>query len=439
MTIRQTLQHPTLVTVTVDGYQSGPGASPPVESPEHHWHLPNPDPRPEGQFLFRLHTLDIYFWTAEDANSFVASLRKLLRPEQLDVPLISTANEQVMSPIVQKLESVAIQDSAYHDGHTRNSSSAIPSPKPQNNSPKTYEEVPTAVKSDDTTTYQPLPYNPAAPPAPEKIAHREKTPPPPDAGAGTGLAAATHQDQSHSRFSSPLQPPNSLPHSAYGQPSGPPGYINPALGQTFHGSYAPPPPKPAYGGTSPQSHDYRNPSVSSSPYVPSPNVYNGVGAYVPPPPGSGPSQPPYAAPVPFAPPPKDPNIHLHGNDVKPPDSPATEILGNSYITPQPPLQHLQPQYADYLESRRRTEQPEYGYSNYQYDQSQHHQKQPSHGSNYDVHGETYRPTEAEAHKHKHQRPSGAGHGHQPGKLEQRAEKVERGLGRLFKKVEKKIG
>ena len=42
--------------------------------------------------------------------------------------------------------------------------------------------------------FAPMAYNPAAPPAPEPIAHREKTPPPPDAADGTGLAAAAAAD-----------------------------------------------------------------------------------------------------------------------------------------------------------------------------------------------------------------------------------------------------
>lgn len=446
MNVQQIEQHRTLVTVTVDGYQGGSGASPPVQYPEHYWHLPNTDPRPEGKSLFRLHTLDIYFWTAEDANSFVAILRKLLRPEQLDLPLVSTGQERIINPVVKQLESVAIQDSAYRNQQTVNPSSAISTSNPQTDASGIPGEFPKPAKPEDSTTfqprdsttYQPLAYNPASPPAPEKIAHREKTPPPPEAETGTGLAAAAYRDDSHSRFSSASQPQNSIPYSAYG---GPHGYINPPTGQPHNGPYTPQPPQPGYVGGSPQRQAYQNPSVSSSPYVPSPNPYQGAGGYTPPAPGYKSSQASNVAPakISFDPPPKDPNVHLHGTETRPPDSPATEILGNSYVSGQPPLQHLQPQYADYLDSRRRTEQPEDGYSNYQYDQPSRHHTPHSHSSNYNVHGEWYQPTEAEAHKHKHHRPSAAGPGQQPGKLEQKAEKVEKGLGRLLKKVEKKIG
>lgn len=441
MNVRQNEQHRTLVTVTVDGYQGGSGASPPGQYPEHYWHLPNTEPRPEGKSLFRLHTLDIYFWTAEDANSFVAILRKLLRPEQLDLPLISTGQERVMNPVVQRLESVAIQDPAARNEQTMNPGSAISSSNPQTNASGILGKTPKAANSEDSNTYQPLAYNPASPPAPEKIAHREKTPPPPEAETGTGLAAAAYRDESHPRFSSASQPQNAIPYSAYGQSPRPHGYINPPAGQPHNGSYAPPPPQPSYMGGSPQRQAYQNPSVSSSPYVPSSSPYQGAGGYTPPAPGYKSSQAPNAAPtkISFDPPPKDSNVHLHGTETRPLDSPATEILGNSYVSGQPPLQHLQPQYADYLDSRRRTEQPEGGYSNYKYDQSPHHHTPHSHPSNYNVHGEWYQPTEAEAHKHKHHRPSGAGPGQQPGKLEQKAEKVEKGIGRLLKKVEKKIG
>lgn len=438
MIIRQSEQHQTLVTVTVDGYQGGSGASPPVQYPEHYWQLPSTDPRPGGQALFRLHSLDIYFWTVGDANAFTAILRKLLRPEQLDLPITTIPQEQVPSPVVQRLENLAIQDPAYRGGQTSNPNSAISPSKPQPNPPVTTEEIPKATKPENSTTYQLLAYNPASPPAPEKIAHREKTPPPPpEAGAGTGLAAAAYRDQSHPGFSPASQPQGWTPHAAHGQSPGPHGYVNPPAGQGHGGSYVPSPPQPGYIGGSPQPQEYRNPSVSSSPYVPTSNPYKPGGGYVSPTPSYGGSQTSYAAPgkLSFDPPPKDPNAHLYGTEPKPPDSPATEILGNSYVSGQPPLQHLQPQYADYLDSRRRTEQPEGGYSNYSYEQPQHHHSSHSHSNKHSVHEEWYQPTEAEAHKHKHQRPSG-----QPqGKLEQKAGKVEKGIGRLLKKVEKTIG
>ena len=440
--VRQIEQHQTLVTVIVDGYQGASGASPPIQYPEHYWQLPKADPQPGGNILSRLHTVDIYFWSAGDADSFTAILRKLLRPEQLDLPIATIPQEQAPSPVIQRLENLAIKDPAYHDGQPSNSNSALAASIPQSNALVVKEETPKAKQPEIPTTYQLLAYNPASPPAPEKIAHRDKTPPPPDSGAGTGLAAVAYRDQSHSGFSPTSQPQGWTPYAAYGQSPGPHGYSNPPAGQAHSGSYVPPPPpQPGYIGSSPQSQEHKNPSVSSSTYVPSSNPYIPGAGYTPSPPGYRGSQAPFSPPgkLSFEGPPKDPNAHLYGTGSKPPDSPATEILGNSYVSGQPPLQHLQPQYADYLDSRRQSQQqtPEGGYSNYQYEQPpQHHHHHHHHSSNkHSVHNEWYQPTEAEAHKHKPQRPPGS----PAGKLEQRAEKVEKGIGRLLKKVEKKIG
>ncbi|KAL8797980.1 MAG: hypothetical protein Q9182_007057 [Xanthomendoza sp. 2 TL-2023] len=257
-----------------------------------------------------------------------------------------------MSPVVQKLEDVAVEDSAYHNGKTRNSSSAVPLFSP-----------PLAAKqktpsTSDQESYKPLAYNPAAPPAPEPIKHREKTPPPAEAETeGTGLSAAAST-------STQLQGPS--------------------------------------GATSPQ------------------NFFNA--------------------------PPRDPNAY-HTGANKPLDSPSAQILGNSYVGPPPqPLQHLQPQYADYLANRPQhqhaplgqAQDPASGYSSYsQAPSHSHHHHSHQHGSDYDVHNQLYRPTEQEAHRHKHHRPSDAGQSSD--RLEQGAGKFDKGVNKFFKKLEKRIG
>lgn len=422
-------QHQALVTITVDGYQDGSGTSSPVQYPANYWHLPNIDPRSEGRSLSKLHTLDVYFWTVQDANSFTAILQKLLSQQQLNLPLMPTPQDQAMSKVVQQLENVAVQDSASRAGQARNSSSVISSSNPPASAPVP-GEIPKTSNSDRSTTYQLLAYNPASPPAPEKIAHREKTPPPQEAETGTGLAAAAYRDQSHSQFSPIPQPPNAASQAALVPKPGQYGYNITPAGSAHSSSYIPPPPPPGYVSGSPQTYQSRNPSVSSSPYVPTSNPSNSGGGYASPALGYGGLQAPYAAPnkISFDPPPKDSNAYVHGSGTRPPDSPATEILGNSYISGQPALQHLQPQYADYLASQRRPEYPEGSYSSYQYDQPQHHQTHHSHSNKHNVHDEFYQPTEAEAHKHKHQRPAGGA-----------SSKVEKGIGRLLKKVEKTIG
>ncbi len=370
--------------------------------------------------------------------------------EILDRPLAPAAHENLMSPVVQKLENVAVEDSAYQNGQTRNSRPALPvfSPPPTASN----ETSQAAPKSKDPESFKPLAYNPAAPPAPEKIKPREKTPPPPEAETeGTGLSAAAYQDHhlghtmsplSHPRHGSMSQPPypSSLHSSAYSSP------------QPYGNAYSSPPPPPFTG---------------SSVVSPAPGVRMGSVSSIPPPPPQGArtssvasAQAPYTPPSTqlqgpssatslqpsFGAPPREPNAFSPAGN-KPLDSPSAQILGNSYVGPPPqPLQHLQPQYADYLANRPQhqhapqgqTHDPSSGYSNHQYGQHpQHHHHSHQHGADYDVHNQLYKPTEEEARRHKHHRPSDGG---QPsGKLEQQAGKLDKGVNRFFKKLEKRIG
>lgn len=444
--MRQSHKHPTLCTITVDGNQAHNAAtSSSIQHPEHHWRLPNTDPRNEGKYLFRLHTLDIYFWTDADATSFMNSVERMLEPQQVEIMdrlQPPEPHEHLMSPVVQKLENVAIEDLAYRDGKTRNSRPAAPAFSPPATAANDAGQE--APKSKDPESYKPLAYNPAAPPAPEPIKHREKTPPPPEAETeGTGLSAAAYSD--HTQSISPLS------HPTHGLPSQPP-YPTSAQPSTLSspqqhgGPYASPPPFAGLSGLSPVPGGHAS-SMSSIP---------------PPPPQSGrvssissahalsraasTQQGPSSVTSPqtaFSPPPRDPNAQFFGGN-KPLDSPSAQILGNSYVGPPPqPLQHLQPQYADYFANRPQqapqgqAQQPLGGYSDHSYSQPhhhhhRHHSQQPD--GDYDVHGQVYRPTEQEA---KHHRPSNAG---QPtGKLEHQAGRVDKGVNRFFKKLEKRIG
>jgi hypothetical protein len=112
-----------------------------------------------------------------------------------------------------------------------------------------------------------------------------------------------------------------------------------------------------------------------------------------------------------------------------------------------PVAHNQPQYADYLSSAgvqsTSPPAPAGGYSQYTYNPAgQPHHGSVSAGGGYDIHSQVYRPTEAE-HAHVHRRQSkvsaSAGSGEPKSKWEQRQEKTEKGVSKLFKKIEKKIG
>lgn len=454
--VRQSHKHPTLCTIVVDGYGShGEGAASSAGQPEHHWRLPNTDPRNEGRYLFRLHTLDIYFWTVEDANTFVAFASKKLEIDQLDivdVPPTPASHDQAMSPVVQNLENVAIQDPAYHNGQTRNSgtgSTRVISPfkmgtsgvgKPQGTPkaeiPKAFQPQPQDTsKAQSSTTFQPLAYNPAAPPAPEPIKHREKTPPPVDAEVGTGLAAAALRD--HSEVASP----SSMSRPPYGHPQSS-GLFSPQPAQSHTNSLASPPPSVGYTNSH-SSVGYRASSVSSLPPPPPQSGRGSVSPYTPTPSFAAPPQSPTnSASVPsqqavanFSAPPQDSPAPFYGKGSAPSQSPATEILGDSYVAGvRQPLQHIHPQYADYTPPGH--EPPVGGYSSYQYSQQQpHHHHHHNEGNEYDIHSQVYRPTEDEAHGRKPPKPS-----KQPtGRVEQGVENVDKKVNRFFKKLEKKIG
>ena len=433
--IVQSHKHPTLCSVTVDGYESHEESSQSsFPSEPNHWRLASTDPRNEGKFLFRLHTIDLYFWTVEDATTFVEATKRTLSPGQvevLDAPK-PRSHSEVMSPVVQQLESIAITDPAYHNGRTKNSRTESRSVVSDVSPRVSHEAIsnPNA-KTEEPENYKPLAYNPAAPPAPEPIKHREKTPPPLDAEAGTGLAAAAYNDQAQAFSPTPGQshlspPPPPPPSNIGGTTYGSLGYVSPPPIQPFSGPHVSPSTSARHLSTSsPYAPGHRASSVSS----------------IPPPPPQSAEKKPAPAPV-FGPPPQDPNPHLYGSSAAPLVSPTTQILGNSYLDQQQPLQHLQPQYADYLQSHSPPQQPPVGgYSNYQYDPSNphhHHGKHHSQANDYDVHSQVYRPTEEEAHSHGRPHKSSSP-GQKPGRLEGRAEKAEKGVNRFLKKLEKKIG
>ena len=432
-TVRQSHKHPTLCTVTVDGYGARhKGTTSPVQQPEHHWRLPNTDPRNEGKYLFRLHTVDIYFWTVEDANKFMSAVQSKLQPDQveiLDAPRAPAAHKDAMSPVVQQLENVAIQDPAYHNGQTRNSRTASVGAVASPPTPIATKEAP---KAQDQAAFQPLAYNPAAPPAPEPIKHREKTPPPEDAEAGTGLAGAAYRDHAQA-----MSPQSALSRPPYGQPGTPQGYMSPQPTQTHPSTFGSPPLS---------AQGQRNSSVTSFPPPPPQSGRGSASPYTPTPAFAAPPHNPQGATSPssqqiattFSPPPQESAAPFY-TQGDPQDSPATEILGNSYISGhRQPLQHLQPQYATYTPPTHANPEPIGGYSNYQYTQQQAQHAHHPQSNEYDIHSQVYRPTEEEVSKRKPSKSSAAAPS-PSGKLEQGAGKIDKKVNRFFKNLEKKIG
>jgi hypothetical protein len=238
--VEYSYKQPTLFTITVQGrlLNSSPASSPPQDISQ--WHLPAPDLHNDGRYIFRLHTVDMYFWTADDAGLFLDSLKRVLAPGQLRVlhaPAGHPEHRDSMSPVVQQLEQAAIIAAPQPQSAQLQPQNQQPQqPQPQQQQPQQYQQyqqqpqqyqqqpqqyqqqqrsasisttqtagsataatapahIAPAVSPPSVSTASPPPasaptplaYNPAAPAAPEPIAHREKTPPPIDGESGTGL------------------------------------------------------------------------------------------------------------------------------------------------------------------------------------------------------------------------------------------------------------
>ncbi|KAL1957601.1 hypothetical protein VTO42DRAFT_5712 [Malbranchea cinnamomea] len=448
--LRNSDKFPTLCTLTVDGRTQVPsGFSNQADDPDD-WRLPYIDPQTGSRNYLRLHTVDIYFWTLNDVNLFLTIARRLLSPAQLDITP-SPPQESSLSSVVQQLENVAVSDPANRNNQVKTpvseSSSFTPQPAVSTSAPsaQTYTtsrpvsplEEPanyTSVKSSETTqNYVPLPYNPAAPAAPEPIIHREKTPPPPDTAAGTGIATASvinHRDSSYGPASS------HAPHSQFsGQGyyhSGQPPYSSPppradlthprqTPSHNSNGSLSfPPPPAPITTGAATPSSNQSGTMV----FVPPPEDAN-MKPYsnAPPPPGNQPGQ------MQFAPPP-DPNMHLYRQQTFPQQS-----MPGQYNLTQP-TPYLDRRGSQLSPAHPQIQPPIGGFAEYSYSQPNH---LPPAANPHDIHAQVYRPTEAEIVGHYRDTHSDyAQGGRKPGKITESAMRVEKGVNKLFKKLEKKL-
>lgn len=181
-----------------------------------------------------------------------------------------------MSPIVQQLENIAIKE--HEQPIAAKQSSAAP----------TFAGPPTSAAP--AQEFAPMAYNPAAPAAPEAIAHREKTPPPEDAGPNPLLAAAAHEQapQQQQQF-----------HGGGGFQPGALGRV--PTGGVAAAPYFPGPPSSAGGqyapssAPAPVSHHQHAPAVSQPLQSPSFPAYPGSTPAAPVAPAGGFSTYSYAA------------------------------------------------------------------------------------------------------------------------------------------------
>jgi hypothetical protein len=326
---------------------------------------------------------------------FLETAERYLSPGQLetDRPAPKTSDAG-MSTVVQNLENMAVTDPAYQQGRVRNSRGEPATILQQNphsastqGSNSDYHR--SSREQEPAPGYAPVAYNPAAPAAPEPIKHREKTPPPPDAENGTGLVAAGLAD--HGQHYAPSQ-------------SAPPGGFAPTQvpgGLGMQHGYASPPPS---AGFPPRGTVSAQPSAVHS----------------------------------FAPPPiqtQNPNAHF---------LPQESTAAQQYV----------PAGASSSQEEGH-EVPIGGYSGYSYtNPPQQHYQQQTHlyqhnpppqapqASEYDIHSQVYRPTQAEAHSHSQKQAKQAMKNSGSGKkqqLENIAGGVDRKVGSFLSRLEKRIG
>ncbi|KKY22847.1 putative rna recognition motif-containing protein [Diplodia seriata] len=443
--VNRTHKQPNLFTITVDPSNAGSTPSSPQQDYSQ-WHLPAPDQRNEGKYMFRLHTVDLYMWTENDANTLVSALQQILQPHQLrllDAPSHKSRHSEhseSMSPVVKKLEQMAFSNPNQYRSTSVSTTQSFPGPP-------TMPASSLGESPQEPASYAPMAYNPAAPAAPEPIAHREKTPPPPDAESGTGLAAAAVHEDGAGHYGMQQQ----QLHGSYQQHQpympGPPS--------ATHGSFPPP---PALGPTPTQLQRAST-----------------TGSFPPPPPQNG--TPPYSQS--FAPPPTNPVTSPYGQTPTPthPSMQRQTTMPAGYPgynnssphqQPQYPPQQHQPQYANYPQSPGYAPvqspglssplqspgayaaaapspgmPPPGGFAQYSYGQPTGQPQQQSQADAYAVHGQMYRPTEQEASVRGHDRPAqqqvAAGPGAAgPGKFEQRVDRVEKGVSKFLKRLDKKL-
>lgn len=270
--IRYSYRQQCLVTIIVEGV-----AGPPTDPSQ--WHLPTYDPRNENKYHYKLHSLDIYFWTQSDALQFVNGVRRVLPPSQVEVadepapPSLHTHSHSShdLNPLVQKLEKAAISDPRIQQ---QGAPSFAPPPTTQNDPPQ---------------NFVPMAYNPAAPPEAERYQHREKTPPPEDDGHNP-LVAALARDKA-----GPFSP--SYGQTTFSAPPGVPGLPGPPQ-QGYHhtGPTSPgmPPSAIASPGFPPSQfgHLQRAATVPTATGMASPGLASPYGANFPGSPGFAPPPPP---------------------------------------------------------------------------------------------------------------------------------------------------
>jgi hypothetical protein len=410
--LTNTYKHPNLFTIAVEGVKHG-GTSP-RPADHSHWHLPAFGLTHEHKYLYKIHTLDLYLWTNNDAMKLLDLMKRIMPHQHLDITEAAPPPEHdgSMSPVVQQLENMAIHTPPHARAPSTvsefsNKSRHGPTPEGQR-----AVSLQPALTSTPSAAAQLAPYNPAAPAAPEPIAHREKTPPPVDAGNGTGLtAAATHERPSA------FTPAGAQYHQAMPQNTFP----GPPQRATSIGSFPPPPPLATHS-PHPGLHTAQTfagpPSSSQSS---TPQQQHAQAQYA-----SHPLQ--QSAHYP-----QSPGFQMH-TPLQSPGVPNTPSQPPAYGI-HTPLQSpgFAPQHTPQSPGLPQT--PLGGFSNYTYGPGSSQPTLPTEA--FAVHSQAYRPTEQEvAHGHGPKVPQQGTP--RPGGFEERLKKTEKGVGRFLRKLDQKM-
>ncbi|GAB7358551.1 hypothetical protein MBLNU230_g2613t1 [Neophaeotheca triangularis] len=342
------------------------------------WHLPSYNERNEQKYLYRIHSLDIYLWTERDGTALLGHLKNVMPADRMnirDTPQAKASPAEHRDSMSPVVQQLEKASiGAQFPPRTESASTAQSLPGP-----------PTPASTGASSTPQasaPMAYNPAAPPAPEPIAHREKTPPPPEDGNSAGLSGAPKQQYAST-------PAGGFPGSGQATPQ-----------QSYF--------------TGPPSQSNNHPGASAFPGPPQRSASGSVPGSFPPPPPGGPS----------------------------PSQQSSYSPSNFQSGQQTPLQ------SPGLPPPPSSQPPPGDYSNYNYQQQQAQSGAYNALGGYagNTHSQVYRPTESEApfvgedsEKQQQPRPQAQSEGSQGRlRLEDRMQGFEKGMGRFFKKIDRKI-
>ncbi|KAI9652705.1 MAG: hypothetical protein M1831_006598 [Alyxoria varia] len=435
-------KHPSLVTFTIH------------QSRDRQWHLKSLDVSQQHEPLSHLHAVEMYFWTEQNASRFIDAIRRVRRGAlnesgaaqgQIRTQEATAHNpppgRDDMSPVVQKLEQVAV-DAPYEQQHSNTNSisttqSFLPPPPPGHQPPSS--EAPAAVA-----------YNPAAPAAPEPLSHRENTPPPvegpvgqhqhqPNYGYNPNAQSPHQQPMYQPQQASQFSPPPSAPahQTSFSNAQTPSFSPPPPSAPAFQTTFPPPPPG---GGTPPSASVQRTSSFQQYQQSPaSPGMTSPQGAST-----QQQTQPPAQRQSSFS---STASGSQQSQPQQQPQHRPSPLPFQNYASPpsSPPAPAAQPQQqpAPYNPSANATPlaspgaPPLGGYSTYSYSQPQ-SQQQTTADPNA-IHSQLYKPTEQEAAvKGTAQAQATAGQGQAPGKLEQRADKLGKGVNKWLKKLDEKF-